>query len=101
MFFAKYRINNREECGLYYDYEQFHRDTFSPDYEPITFIVFSVHGKDYQSRKESVRSVAIDWSNADVEGISYSELQCVGLWFEKQGLRYGLIREFSENGLCR
>ena len=100
MFFAKYSINGQEQTGLYYDWEQFHKDTFSPDTEIITLIEFKVHGKDYQSRKAFVENTAIEWSNADVEGISYSELQCIGLWFEKMGLRFGLIKDFEENGLC-
>jgi len=100
MIFSKHRIDGEEFTGIYFDYESFYRDTFSPTYESITFFYFKIHGKDYQSRKESLRTLAIDWSHADIEGISYSEIALIGDWFYKNGKRYGLLTEFIENAIC-
>lgn len=100
MLFAKFNINGQETAQLYDNWEQYHADTFNPDTRFITLIEFVSHGKDYQSRKESVRTLAIEWSNSDIEGIDYYDLQSVGLWFEKMGKRYGLMEEFEENGIC-
>ena len=99
MFFAKYEIDGKESTGLYWDYCAFHKDTFSPTYKQITFIIFEVYGKNYQSRKASLHDLAVGWSNADTAGISYSELAEVENWFYKHGKRYGLLEEFRENAI--
>lgn len=101
MFYAKYAINGEEKCELYFDWGKFHSDTFSPETEVICLIDFTVHGKDYQSRKASVESTGIDWSNSgDTTGLFYSDLALIGDWFYRNGKRYGLLRDFVENGLC-
>ena len=54
----------------------------------------------YKERKEKARNKAIDWQ-ADFcnHSYSYSELADFSAYFEKLGRRYGLIREFRENGI--
>ena len=100
MFFAKYEIDGEENTGLYFDYSIYYRDTFSPCYKMVTFIRFVIHGKNYQSRKESLRDLAINWSNSDISGISYGELATIQDWLCKNGKRYGLLEEFRENAIC-
>lgn len=55
----------------------------------------------YQKRKEAVREAAIDWQASFASIVwSYGE---VAEWQEKfyrLGKRYGLLREFHENGIC-
>ena len=54
----------------------------------------------YAERKENAREEAIDWQyETSQKSISYSELEEAGNHFEKLGRRYGLIREFRENGI--
>ena len=59
--------------------------------------------KTYQERKEEVRQEAIEWQLAfsdSEECASYSELAYSTAYFEKKGKRYGLLKEFRENGIC-
>ena len=54
----------------------------------------------YTERKEKARNEAIDWQN-DFANHSYywSEIAEFSAYFEKLGKRYGLLREFRENGI--
>ena len=54
----------------------------------------------YAERKEKARNEAIDWQN-DFANHSYywSEIAEFSAYFEKLGKRYGLLREFRENGI--
>lgn len=56
----------------------------------------------YQMRKESIRDEAITFCESFSEGRawSYGELADRQAYFEQQGRRYGLLREFRENGIC-
>ena len=54
----------------------------------------------YKEKKEKVRKEAIEWQNEFAyHNYSYSELAYYQLYFENKGKRYGLIREFKENGI--
>ncbi len=54
----------------------------------------------YQEGKEKARDVAIDWQEqAAQENYSYGELAAYGEYFHRIGKRYGLLREFQENGI--
>lgn len=101
MFYAKFESHGKEKSALYFDWEEYMVDTFDPNTKPISFIQFNVIGKDYQSRKNHVRNIAVDWSNhADVGDLYMSDLWHISDWFYRNGKRYGLLEEFRENGLC-
>lgn len=54
----------------------------------------------YQRAKENAREKAIDWQlEASEKDYSYGDLANFGVYFYKLGRRYGLIREFRENGI--
>ena len=54
----------------------------------------------YQKKKELIRQRAIDWQREFAQKQLYaSELADWGLYFEIMGRRYGLLREFRENGI--
>lgn len=55
----------------------------------------------YARNKVVARQEAIDWQK-DVANhdYSYGELVKFGEHFEKLGRRYGLLKEFRENGIC-
>lgn len=57
--------------------------------------------KTYASNKAVARQEAIDWQN-DLfrDNRSYKEMQEAAERFEKLGKRYGLLKEFRENGIC-
>lgn len=51
----------------------------------------------YQRRKDEIRQEAIDW--LDLFHGGYSELVNWQYYFYLLGKRYGLLREFKENGI--
>lgn len=54
----------------------------------------------YQKRKEQARQEAIEWQHEFAEhNYSYYDLYEFGNYFYKQGKRYGLLKEFRENGI--
>ena len=56
--------------------------------------------KTYQEKKEEARDKAIAWQlEASEKCLSYAELAEVGEHFAKLAKRYGLIKEFKENGI--
>lgn len=54
----------------------------------------------YKQAKENARQIAIDWqiNDSDYE-YSYEGWAILGDYFYKLGKRYGLLREFRENGI--
>ena len=54
----------------------------------------------YTEAKEKVRNEAIEWQMTFCEhSYSYGELAYFTDYFERKARRYGLIREFRENGI--
>ena len=54
----------------------------------------------YREGKEKARQKAIDWQIEDGDfPYSYEGLLMVQAYFYKLGRRYGLLREFRENGI--
>lgn len=54
----------------------------------------------YQKNKERARDRAIDWqANFADNNYTWGELAEIQAYFEKLAKRYGLIREFKENGI--
>lgn len=54
----------------------------------------------YQRAKERARDKAVEWQHkANNQNYSYGELAYWGEYFERLGKRYGLVREFRENGI--
>ena len=54
----------------------------------------------YETKKEMARQEAIDWQNGLRDNRSYEDMQKAAKYFEKLGRRYGLLKEFRENGIC-
>ena len=55
----------------------------------------------YQENKKAARQEAMEWQywQADV-AMSWGECAYWGDYFTRLGRRYGLLREFHENGIC-
>lgn len=54
----------------------------------------------YQLNKGIARDTAIQWQlEFNEHNYSYGELYEFGVYFEKLGKRYGLLKEFRENGI--
>lgn len=55
----------------------------------------------YSEKKNALRNFAIDWQHfASETDYSYSDLFEWQNFFETYGKKYGLLREFRENGIC-
>ena len=56
--------------------------------------------KTYRERKEAAREEAIEYQfNFGEQSYTWSELAEATGYFEKIGKRYGLLKEFRENGI--
>lgn len=55
----------------------------------------------YAEKKDEIRQMAIDYQNMFVEGETFywSDIAEWTEFFEKYGKRYGLLKEFRENGI--
>ena len=54
----------------------------------------------YRELKERARQAAIDWQNDNIDfQYSYEGLITLQNYFYKSGKRYGLLKEFRENGI--
>lgn len=85
------------QANLYFDYQTYFDDVFSPSVETVEIIPLSIKGKTYTAKKEFFRDLAIKYSNADLGGISYGETAIITGFFEKNARRFGLTRELKEN----
>lgn len=55
----------------------------------------------YELAKNRAREKAVEWQMACSENVFYmSEYAEMTSYFEKLGKRYGLLKEFRENGIC-
>ena len=106
MFLARYDNDKGEtEFAIYYKnrygYKQFFEDTFSPLNENIEVLDLKVSGKTYSERKSNLYDLAIDYQyNFSSLSWSYGELFEICNFFEKNGKRYGMLKEFKENAIC-
>ena len=103
MFIGKYKLDNEVYFAIYYGCEgwrEWHRDTFSPTCEDIEVLELRLHGNTYQEKKKNLRCLAVDWQlDFGQYSWSYAELAQVSDFFYTNGRRYGLIKEFKENGI--
>lgn len=68
--------------------------------EIIDYIPLTVCGKSYEERKADLQNKAIEWHHTgSVANWSYGELASIQEFFERNGKRYGLLREFRENAI--
>ncbi len=83
------------------DYSEMFAATFEPlpDNEVSIVIDFTVRGVDYHEAKANARQIAIDTFYNIAPDLSYSEICDIAAELERLGKRYGLLKEFRENGL--
>ena len=91
---------NEEKMYTFEYWREYHDATFSPKIETLFITDFRVKGADYEERKEFVRNMAIEYSNNQACGLSWSEVAIVSDMFYKLGKQYGLLKEFKENCIC-
>lgn len=100
MFLAKYKDpQGKEQISLYFEHDDFYRDTFNPYCEDIEVCYFTIHGKTYRERKESCIELAKRVQRMDTGGLSYNEYFIIGEYFSRMARKFGLVQEFKENGI--
>ena len=100
MYYAAMTTPNRERKQGIYTPVEYIAATFNPD-TTINYIT-----KLTPQTKDEARQMAIDIYEADREtvdnggeGLSYGELAIIGEALTRAARRFGLIREFKENGI--
>lgn len=102
MFIGIFKNNEGKiENYIYFSFEEWNRDTFNPLTEIIGMLDFKIQGKNYTEKKASLEDLAKEWQGQFTSyNWSYGELATIGEYFNKNGKKYGLLREFKENGIC-
>ena len=91
------------ECWIYYSWDAYYKDTFSPNCKEIFLMDMSkVSGKTYTEKKARLEDKAIEYSNmmGEIYPISWGEIAEIEGFFRTYGKRYGCLREFKENAIC-
>lgn len=95
--------NSEPEARLFHRWNTLHSKLFNPYSELLGCIEFKTHGKTYSECKESVRDIATTFLGLDSDysgaGLSWSEYAEISTYFSALAKRYGLVQEFTENGL--
>lgn len=95
---ALYNYPNSAFCAAFCDE---HEHALTGD-EVICAVPLAVTGRTYAERKENLSSLAVEIM-ADIQefaSLSMGELADISEFFERQGRRCGLLREFRENCVC-
>ena len=94
-------MNGKIENYIYFSFEEWYRDTFNPLTEIIGMLDFKIKGKNYTEKKANLEDLAKEWQGQFASyNWSYGELATIGEYFNKNGKKYGLLREFKENCIC-
>lgn len=101
MIYAIYKDRNDLKSDFMSNQEFIQKFLFSADATLIKFIDLSISEKDYTSRKNHVRDIAMNFQDLFIDGfnMSYGDLFRFSAYFEKQAKKYGLVHEFKENGI--
>lgn len=97
----RYTDNDYNNSGVCYSYDTFFTATSTPlDYDAV--ILDGAHGLGYNERKADIRQQAIEYQRIISEGVSmgWSDVMEIGDYFSRYGRKYGLLKEFQENGIC-
>lgn len=99
MVYAAFSNGNERKQGIY-SYEELFSETFSP--ESVIFFVtnFVVHTKE-EARGLAMEIMDFDRETVDAGGeeLSWNEWNIIGSKLERIARRFGLVREFRENGI--
>ena len=81
-------------------------DTFSKygyKKEGFKSLELAIKGKTYKEKANNLRELAVDFQNFNMDecdiDFSYLELSIICSWFKKKAHRFGLTKEFKENGI--
>lgn len=101
MIYAEYLDKGKLTCGLWHmSYSKFYRLAKEQGLLFHNPIDFELHGYSYRSKKAQLYGIAVEWSMTEPPDISYGELSTIQSYFERNGKRYHMLKEFHENGIC-
>ena len=105
MFIGVYTLENKTYYNIYDKknggFDVWYNETFSPDTKDINILNFVIYGYSYGDKKNYLKDLAIKWQLEFAQySWSYYELYVIQNWFYKNAKRYGLLKEFKENGIC-
>ncbi|MBR4906538.1 MAG: hypothetical protein IKZ44_06750 [Clostridia bacterium] len=101
MVYAAYKNAAGEfVTGLYENMEKLNRDLWSPLTEVFSMIDFRVRGSSYKEKQSCLCDIARRFQYEVTEGLSWYEVSVIADWFYRMGRRFGLLKDFRENGLC-
>ena len=89
--------NNGNTTNTYKYAENVLKKLNSLDYPCV--VLGNLSGATYAERKADLQEKAVLFQIIDIGGLSYGELSEIQAYFETYGKRYGLLREFKENGI--
>ena len=100
MIFAVYENGGEKVAAVYGNFEEYYKETFSPVCGQLFITDFVVHGRTYTEKKAAAVLLAIDLQNELSEvSVSWLELAMIGDNLKQIARRYGLVKEFRENGI--
>lgn len=100
MILAIVNIDNDDKMRVYYSYEELHKDLYCPDDSLVWATDFKIKGKTYAERKQFARDIGVTISNnREIEEITHIDAMNIAENLDNLAKRYGLIKEFRENGL--
>ena len=92
--------DGEERADVFTSWPEVFGFTFSPVVRVSACLTINhTHGKTYRERQANAHNLAVQFSNHQAPGLSWSEVATISESFEKLGKRCGLLREFRENGL--
>ena len=94
------RFENPDNTVLYFSLQEFYNEDWNPCHRCAEAVALQIKGRSYRERKNSLRDIAIQAQRLDVGGLYWSDVAALGDWFEENGRKYGLLREFHENAIC-
>jgi hypothetical protein len=110
-FIGFYNPENETIRPLYYNSHIDYRNGWQPTKKQFEIIkkycnklIKTINNKNinnYQKRKEETRQQAIEWQqDFEKQGYCWGDLIIYQQYFEDLGKKYGLLKEFHENGIC-
>lgn len=101
MLYAMLEKNGKTFARTYNSYSMYYNDTFNPEIDVLALIDTDrpPAGKNYHDKRNTLQGYAITFQATGTKGLPYWDLYRIGNYFEYYGKRYGLLKEFRDNGI--